>query len=281
MVKYINLSKTLKEQYPSLEKKMPGIIIRLIEKIMMQKEMNLAINKYIDFPGVAFTTKMIEELNLKLEIRGKENLPENGRCFFVANHLYGILDGMILGHIVGTKYGTFMGIGNDAFQLIPQLATTVTSVNVYGKSAKNQIIELDKIYKSDVPINHFPAGEVSRRHKGKVQDKEWHKSFISKAISEKRDIVPVFFHGRNSRLFYAIHSIRNFFGIKANIELMLLPRELFNKRNKNIKVTIGKPVSYLQLDEKIPHNQWAAMVRSYLYRLNDNEPANVDFRMNQ
>ena len=277
MVEYINLSKALKEQYPGLYKKIPGFTINILKRIIKQKEMNLAINKYIDFNGVSFTTKMIDELNLTLDIVGKENLPENGRCFFVANHLYGILDGMLLGHIVGTKYGTFMGIGNDAFQLIPQLASTVTSVNVYGKSAKNQIVELDKIYKSDVPINHFPAGEVSRKYKGVIQDKDWHKSFISKAISEKRDIVPIFFHGGNSRLFYGIYSLRTFFRIKANIELILLPRELFNKRNKTIKVTIGKPISYLQLDESVPHNQLAAKVRSYLYQLKNKSIDEVIF----
>jgi len=277
MIEYINLSKTLKEQYPSLAKKMPGIVITILKKIIKQKEMNLAINKYIDYMGHPFTTKMIEELNLTLDIRGSENLPENGRCFFVANHLYGILDGMILGHIVGTKYGTFMGIGNDAFQMIPQLVPTVASVNVYGKSAKAQILELDKIYKSDVPINHFPAGEVSRKYNGIIQDKEWHKSFITKAISEKRDIVPVFFHGGNSRLFYSIHSIRKFFGIKANIELMLLPSEFFKKRNKKIKIAIGKPISYLQLDTKISHNDLAAKVRSYLYELKNNDPESIHF----
>ncbi len=277
MIEYINLSKTLKEQYPSLAKKMPGIVIAILKKIIMQKEMNMAINKYIDYLGYPFTSKMVEELNLTLDIRGQENLPENGRCFFVANHLYGILDGMILGHIVGTKYGTFMGIGNDAFHLIPQLVSTVAAVNVYGKSAKAQILELDKIYKSDVPINHFPAGEVSRKYNGIIQDKEWQKSFITKAISEKRDIVPVYFHGGNSRLFYSVHSIRKFFGIKANVELMLLPRELFNKRNKKIIVSIGKPISYLQLDHKTPHNELAAKVRSYLYQLKNNDPDKINF----
>lgn len=277
MKKYIDLSKTLKEQHPALYKKMPRFVIKLLELIIMQKAMNKAINKYIEYNGVAFTQKMIEELNLKLEIEGEENLPENGRCFFVANHLYGILDGMILGNIVGTKYGSFMGISNDAFKLIPQLESTVTSVNVYGKSAKDQIIELEKIYKSDVPINHFPAGEVSRKYNGKIEDKQWHKSFITRAISEKRDIVPVFFHGRNSRLFYAVHSIRRFLKIKANIELILLPSEMFKKKNKIVKVSIGKPISYTQLNKDTSHNLLASQIRQHLYHLKSNPDETIIF----
>lgn len=270
MTKYIDLAKIIKEQHPRLYKKMPRIVIKIIEKIICQKELNFIINKYIDDNGVAFTDRMVEYLNLNLEIEGKENLPENSRCFFVANHLHGILDGMILANIVGNKYGRFMGITNDAFNLIPQLKSMVTSVNVYGKSAKNQIIELDKIYKSDLPINHFPAGEVSRKYHGKIEDKEWHKSFVSKAISEKRDIVPVFFHGRNSRLFYNIHSMRKFFGIKANIELILLPGEMLKKKNSTVKVTIGKPISYSIIDNGIPHHIIAEKMRRHLYELNYN-----------
>ncbi len=267
MKKYINLSKILKEQHPALHKKMPGFVIKLLELIIMQKGMNKAINKYIEYDGVAFTGKMIEELNLKIEIEGKENLPENGKCFFVANHLYGILDGMVLGNIIGSKYGSFMGISNDAFQLIPQLESSTTSVNVYGKSAKEQILKLEEIYKSNVPINHFPAGEVSRKYNGKVEDKEWHKSFITKAISEKRDIVPVLFHGRNSWLFYAVHSLRKKLKIDANIELILLPSEMFKKKNKTIKVTIGKPISYMQLENGAAHNELAKQIKSHLYSL--------------
>jgi putative hemolysin len=267
MIKYIDLSKIVKEQYPKLYKKLPRFVLWLIKGVIRQKRLNQIINKYIEYDGVAFTDRMLEELHLTLEIEGKENLPENSRCIFVANHHFGILDGMILGNIVGHKYGRFMGISNDAFNLIPQLKSSVTSVNVYGKSAKNQILELDKLYKSDLPINHFPSGEVSRKYKGKVEDREWQKSFITKAISEKRDIVPIFFHGQNSRLFYAIHSIRKFLGLKANIELILLPSEILKKNKQKIKVTIGKPIKWAYLDNGTPHQLVAEKLRQYVYNL--------------
>ena len=277
MTQHINLSKIIKEQYPGLHKKLPGFAIRLIEKIIHQKRLNQILNKYINDIGVAFTDRMLEELNITLDIEGKDKLPDNSKCFFVANHLFGILDGMILANIVGHKYGRFMGIANDAFNLIPQLRSVVTSVNVYGRSAKKQIIELEKIYKSDLPINHFPAGEVSRKYHGKIEDREWHKSFISKAISEKRDVVPFLFQGRNSRLFYNIHSLRCFFGIKANLELILLPSELLNKKNKTIKVTIGKPISHQMLDNGLPHQEIAEKIRKHLYMLEQNPDLDIRF----
>ena len=270
MTKYIDLPKIVKEQHPSLYKKMPRFILWLIEKIIRQDRLNQIVHKYINDHGVAFTDRMVEELRLTLDIQGYDNLPDNGRCFFIANHHFGILDGMILANIVGNKYGCFMGIANDAFNLVPQLKSMVTSVNVYGKSAKSQIMELDRIYKSDLPINHFPSGEVSRKFNGKVQDKEWQKSFIAKAISEKRDVVPVYFHGKNSRLFYNINALRKFLGIKSNIELILLPSEMLKKEGETIKVVIGKPIPYYVLDNGVSHQILAEKLRRFLYDLNIN-----------
>ena len=122
----------------------------------------------------------------------------------------------------------------------------------------------------EIPITHFPAGEVSRRYKGKVQDSVWQQSFIKKAIESKRDIVPFYFYGRNSRLFYMIYVIRQFFRIEANIELMLLPREMFKKKNKTIKVKIGKPIPYQMFDNSLTAFEWAQKVRSHVYELGNN-----------
>ncbi|MDF1546550.1 MAG: glycerol acyltransferase, partial [Bacteroidales bacterium] len=101
---------------------------------------------------------------------------------------------------------------------------------------------------------------------------------ITRAISEKRDIVPVFFHGRNSRLFYAVHSIRRFLKIKANIELILLPSEMFKKKNKIVKVSIGKPISYTQLNKDTSHNLLANQIRQHLYHLKSNPDETIFFK---
>jgi putative hemolysin len=265
--KYIDISKIIEESDAGVLKKLPKFIIKLIARIIRQNEMNRILNKYEDFTGVDFLPKMIEEFNLNVIVDGKENLPENGKCFFTSNHPYGILDGLILTLTVSQKYGPLKAIGNDAFMFLPQLRPLIATVNVYGQSSKEYVKALEEVYNSDVPITHFPAGEVSRRYKGKIQDAEWQKSFITKAISSKRDIVPFYFHGKNSPLFYTIFVLRQLFRIKLNIELLLLPREMFKKRNKTIKVTIGKPIPYSMFDKSMSHNEWAQRVRSLVYDL--------------
>lgn len=123
------------------------------------------------------------------------------------------------------------------------------------------------MYASDLPITHFPAGEVSRVYQGVVQDAPWQKSFIKKAVEHKRDIVPLYFEGENSRLFYNIFKIRRALGIKLNLELMLLPREFFRKRNATIRLHIGKPIPYTRFTSQHNHEEWAQVVRAEVYAL--------------
>lgn len=270
-IKYIDIEKTIGERNSGLLKKLPAFVIKIMTGIIHQDEINLILNKYSNDIGADFLEKVIKEFNIKLDIEGIENLPENKKCFFAANHPFGIADGLVMTYIVSQKYGSLKAIANDAFMFIPQLRPFVAAVNVFDGSSKEYIHKLEETYKEDIPITHFPAGIVSRRHNGKVQDLPWQKSFISKAISSKRDIVPLHFHGTNSNLFYLIHSVRTFFGIEANIELMLLPREMFRKRNKTIRVTIGKPIPYKTFDKSMTHLEWAQNVRAQVYRLGEKQ----------
>lgn len=266
-VKYIDIEKTISELNAGLLKKLPAFVIKILTRIIHQDDINGILNKYSDTVGAEFLAKVIDEFNITLDIEGLENLPENRKCFFAANHPFGIADGLVLTYIVSRKYGELKAIANDAFMFIPQLRPFVVAVNVFDGSSKGYLLELEKTYNKDVAITHFPAGIVSRRQNGKIQDLAWQKSFITKSISSHRDIVPMHFHGTNSKLFYLIHSVRMFFGIKANIELMLLPRELFRKRNQTIRVTIGKPIPYETFDKSLSHLEWAQKVRAQVYDL--------------
>ena len=265
---YIDLDKNIRESDSAFLKRLPKFIVNILKRIVCQDELNDILNKYGNDVGLDFLNSMIADFKLNLIITGKENLPENGRCFYAANHPFGILDGMILTHTVATKYGKLTAIANDAFMLIPQLKPFITEVNVYGKSSKDRIKTLNEMYASDLPITHFPAGEVSRVYHGVVQDAPWQKSFIKKAIEYDRDIVPLHFEGGNSRLFYTIFKIRRALGLQMNVELMLLPREFFKKRNATIRLHIGKPIANSTFTSAHNHEEWAQKVRSEVYKLN-------------
>lgn len=276
-MKHIDLASSIKESDSEFLKKLPAFVVRLLERIIKQDELNYVIEKYKDCQGADFHRSIIKEFNITLEVSGIENLPEKEKCFFLSNHPFGIVDGLILTKTVIEKYGTFKAIGNESFRFVPNLRPYIALVNPYGMSSKSYVTELEKVYRSNVAITHFPAGIVSRRINGKIQDREWQKSFITRSISCERDIVPFFFHGRNSNIFYGINIIRRALGIKTNIELALLPRELFLKRNKTVKLTIGKPIPWQKFDTSQTHVQWAQKVREHVYKMKAENGANLDF----
>lgn len=263
-IKYIDIDTQIRESGSAFFKKIPNWVISILRKIIRQKEINYYLNKYEGYEGIDFLNAMLTDFNIDLQLQGEENLPETGKCLFVANHPFGVVDGLILTRIVCSKYKDFKSIGNDAFLLVPNLKPHIINVNVYGKSSREEILKLNEIYDSDMPITHFPAGEVSRIYHGKISDCDWQKSFIGKSFSCKRDIVPIHFSGRNSVLFYSIFILRRMFGIKLNIELMLLPREMLKKRNKTIRVKILKPIPW-QIMEKVQQHSMAQKVKNYLY----------------
>lgn len=266
-VKYIDIKRVLAGSGSKRLSSLPDFITGIIAKIICQDEMNRIMNKYSDKIGNEFLPEVIKELKIKVEITGEENLPENCRCFFVANHPFGILDGLILTRIITRKYGSVKAIANEAFLYVPQLRPFIAAVNVFDGSSRDYLQALEEVYQQDVPISHFPSGEVSRRYHGKFQDCDWQKSFITKSITSQRDVVPIRFEGRNSNLFFFIYIFRNFFGIKANIELILLPSELFRKKGQTIRVIIGKPIPWQTFDKSHSHFEWAQRVKTIVYNM--------------
>ncbi|MBE0662613.1 MAG: glycerol acyltransferase [Bacteroidales bacterium] len=269
--KHINLAKALKGTQSKGLRRLPKTIVKILERFIYQDQINAVINKYIDFTGVSFHPEVIKEFNIKLDIRGIENMPEHSRCFFTANHPFGVIDGLVLGYQVGRKYGDLRAIGNESFLYVPNLRPLIAAVNVFGKSSREYIEALNEVYNSDVAIAHFPAGEVSRVYDGKIQDSPWQKSFVTKAISAHRDVVPCYFAGTNSRLFYLVFRFRKLTGIKTNLELALLPREMFKKRNKTIRLIIGKPIPWSRFDKSMTHHEWAQKVRQHVYKMGETD----------
>ncbi len=168
---------------------------------------------------------------------------------------------------MGTLVGKTKAIVNDLLLSIEKFKPLFEGVNVYGKFTKEQIQILDELYRSDNQIVVFPSGMVSRKIKGKIQDLEWKKSFIKKAVQYKRDVIPVFIDGRNSNFFYRFANFRKFIGFKFNIELIFLPDEMFLYRNKTITIKLGKPIPYKTFDKSKPIKEWVKIVREKTYAL--------------
>jgi putative hemolysin len=269
-IELINVRKVFADKNPKMAKLLPGFIYNYIERTIHQYELNDLITRNGQKLDVDFITASLEYFNITYELKGTENLPQNGQFIFASNHPLGGLDGLILMKAIKEKYGSVQTLANDILMNIKNLKGLFIPINKHGSHKKNAALKIDEAFASDVPILTFPAGLCSRKVKGKITDLEWKKNFITKAIQNKKDIVPIYFQGSNSQFFYNLSNIRKMLGIKVNIEMFYLPDEMFKHSNKKFTIYFGKPIPYNMFDKQFSHFEWAEKVKKHVYTLKDN-----------
>jgi putative hemolysin len=263
----INIREIFKEKNPKLAGLLPGFIFRYIERTVHQKEINDAIPVLGEKMGLDFVNAAIEMFEVKIVTKGEENIPKEGRFIFAANHPLGGLDGLVFAKVVGEKHPSLQFLVNDILMNLKNLEPIFSPVNKHGKQSVQYVKRIEEIYKSDVQVLNFPAGMCSRKIDGKITDLEWMKSFVAKAVQHKRDVVPVYIDGTNSKFFYNLSNIRTRLGVKANLEMFYLPDEMFKQKGKTITLTFGKPIPYSVFDKSFSPVEWAQKIKEHVYRL--------------
>jgi putative hemolysin len=129
------------------------------------------------------------------------------------------------------------------------------------------------MWESETDVLTFPAGACSRlqriNHRWQIQDLEWQKNFIQRAREYQRDIVPIYFEGKNSRFFYALAYIRKLLHIPVNIEMLYLVDEMYGAHGKHFRVHVLPPIPYTTFDNTKTPKQWAQYVKSIVYASNN------------
>jgi putative hemolysin len=265
--KTIDIEKAIRAGNNRILKSLPGFAVSLLKKLVREDEINATIYRSRHLEGVPFVVDVLHGWNVKIDVRGSELIPSSGRFVFAANHPVGGIDALAIYSVIYSKYSTVVSPANQLLNYIPNLRTLVLGLDLFGKTNRETAEKLDQLYASDTQIMIFPAGEVSRRKRGVISDITWQKSFITKAVAHKRDIIPVHISGRNSNLFYIIASLRKALGFKSYIETLLLPREMWNQRNSSVTVTVGNPISYNTFTNDRGAAEWARYVKEIVYAL--------------
>ena len=265
--KVIDIRKVIRSSNSGLLKSLPDFIIDPMEKLIHQEEMNTTIYKCREKSGVPFINDVLEDWNVEIIINGSSNVPASGRFIFVANHPLGAIDSLAFISMIYRFFPDVVSPSNELLISIPNLRPVILGINVFGKNTREVTAKLNALFESDIQVMIFPSGEVSRCKKGVISDPVWQKSFITKAIQHKRDIIPVHISGRNSSLFYIVANLRKILGIKTYIESILLPREMAKQRNSSVTLTIGKPIPYLTFTKEKTHLEWAQSVKENVYKL--------------
>lgn len=241
-MKTIDLAKIITSKYPGFNDK-PGItkkiIIGIFEKVLHIKEINQFIEKNEDVYGINFIDEVFEMLNFSFSIAHKDmkRIPAEGRLICVSNHPIGSLDGMALLRAVSEVRPDVKVIANDILMAIENLGDYFLPYTLDSRSAqKDHIRAIGEALEREEAVIIFPAGEVSRLRGLTVVDRKWNKGPIYFAKKYSAPVLPMFVKAKNSWFFYA------FSFIHYNLSQVLLANEMFNKKNKTIRIRIGDPI---------------------------------------
>lgn len=249
-MEHIDIRKTLRERLPGKSRYIPSFVVRWLERLVRQDEMNETLDVIGERRGVNAAVAALDHLGITVEATGEEHIPSGGRFLFVSNHPLGGLDGIALIARIGKRYGgEIRFLVNDLLMAVEPLRDVFLPINKYGRQGREAVAQIESEYAGDRQMLTFPAGLCSRRlPDGTIGDLDWKKTAVTMAARYKRDIIPIYFDAVNSKRFYRIARWRERLGIRFNYEMILLPDELYRKRGATLRFTVGEPIAWQTLD---------------------------------
>jgi putative hemolysin len=263
--KFIDVEKVLGEKAPGLKKWMPRFVLNWLKRKLHEDEINVMMNELKDLHGIEYNNKGLEKLGATVISVNAHHIPKTGGIILAANHPLGGLDGMAFLKTIAEVRPDVHFVVNDVLKNLKNYGDVFIGINKIKSTSPTSLRTIESILLSEDAVGFFPAGLVSRKQNGVIRDLEWKKSFVTQAIDHKRKIVPVFIEGENSKFFYRFANFRKKIGIKANIEMLFLPDEMFKQRGHTIKVHFGEAFDTDILDNNKSHRQWADTIKQYIY----------------
>ncbi|SNR98185.1 lysophospholipid acyltransferase family protein [Antarctobacter heliothermus] len=203
--------------------------------------------------GRDFWEVIVERYGLGLDVIGGslDNIPKDGPLIVIANHPYGILDGLIMGHILSVVRGDFRILANSVFRKAEELNKIILPVNFdESKEAMQQNIATRKEAMSYLGeggcIGIFPGGTVATAERpfGKPMDPGW-RTFTARLIAKSNaTVVPIYFDGHTSRLFQLASHLH------TTLRMGLLIKEFRKRVDTPVRVSIGAPIPRADIDAR-------------------------------
>ena len=212
--------------------------------------------------GRDFWEVIIEKYGIQLDVLdgSLENIPKEGPVVVVANHPYGILDGLMLGYILSTTRTDFRILAHRVFKKAQDLDKVILPINF--DETRNGIAKNIETRKKAIRylieggcVGIFPGGTVSTALKpfGKAMDPSWRKFTARLIAKSKAKVVPIYFKGSNSRLFQIASHLH------YNLRMALLIKEFGRRTNDKVSVVVGEPFSETKISQY--HNNAEELMR--------------------
>ena len=241
----------------------------LLMKVLKISTLNKMYDRNKHLKDVEFLNGILEDLEIKFEIPEEDfkRLPKDGAYITISNHPLGGIDGVLLLKLMLEREPDFKIIANFLLHRIEPLKKYIMPVNPFEnhKDAKSSVVGIKETLRhlSDgKPLGMFPAGEVSTYKDGKlVVDRAWEEGAIKVIRKAQVPVVPIYFHAKNSRLFYLLSKIG------GTLRTAKLPSEVFSQKHRTINVRIGKPISVAEQNEHATIEEYSEFLRKKTYML--------------
>ena len=241
----------------------------ILLKVLRISKLNRIYDKHKEKKDITFLNAILDEVQIQFEIPEEDlkRIPKQGAFISVSNHPLGGIDGVLLLKLLLERRPDYKIIGNFLLHKIEPLKPYVMPVNPFEdrKDAQSSVVGIKNALvhlKEGYPLGIFPAGEVSTYRDGKlIVDKPWEEGAIKLIHRAKVPIIPIYFHAKNSRLFYLLSKISGTFRTAK------LPSEVLTQGSRVIKVRIGKVISVKDQDEHQDINDFHTFLRKKTYML--------------
>lgn len=217
----------------------------VLMKVLNLSTLNSVYSKHKDKNDLHFLNSILEEFEINFEIPEEDfkRLPKNGPYITVSNHPLGGIDGILLLKLLVEHRPDFKIIANFLLDRVVPLKPYIMPVNPFEthKDAKSSVFGFKQSLahlKQGHPLGIFPAGEVSTYKDGNlIVDRPWEPSAMKLIKKAEVPVVPIYFHAKNSPLFYRLSNISD------TLRTAKLPSEMLSQKNRVIRVRIGRPIS--------------------------------------
>jgi len=264
---------TAKELSKAINLDKYGFLGTFIGWLLMKVTRISSINRFYDsvkhLDAAAYAEEILKHYEIDFEIPEEDfrRLPKEGAYITISNHPLGAIDGILLFKLLLAQRSDYKIMANFLLQRMVPIAPHIIPVNPFEnrKDVKSSIAGFKNALqhlKEGHPLGIFPAGEVSTYKEGKlIIDKQWEEAALKLIRKAEVPVVPIYFHARNSKLFYRLAKISDIFRTAK------IPSEVYTQRNRPIKVRIGQPISVKVQHEQESFEDFSDLLRKKTYIL--------------